>query len=291
MIFVVGATGLVGGEVARGLSRQGHALRLLTRKSVAATTLGCPGAEMLVGDLDDPSAWAAALDDVKGVLLVSPATPDMVRQQCNLITALAAAKPAREGNLPRVVKISGFMTSMDSASRSGRWHAQIEAEIEKAGFPFAFLRPPFFMQNLLRSLPQVLESGVLRMPAEAALIGMVDARDLAAVAVKCLVSDERSDRRLLITGPTAIDFDEVAAAISAWTTRNVSYQCVPEELTRMELEALGTPAWRVEVVEEVFRGFRAGLGAPVSSAVSDLTGAAPKSLAQFFADQTVPIEH
>src|SRR5687768_12083664 len=68
MILVVGATGTVGGLVARRLLARGESVRVLVRDPRAVGPLVEGGAAPAYGDLKDPASLAAALDGVEGVV-------------------------------------------------------------------------------------------------------------------------------------------------------------------------------------------------------------------------------
>jgi dihydroflavonol-4-reductase len=56
VIFLTGATGFIGGRVARILSRRGHGLRCLVRSLPGAAALTALGAALIEGDVCDPDA-------------------------------------------------------------------------------------------------------------------------------------------------------------------------------------------------------------------------------------------
>ena len=68
MIAVTGATGWVGGRVARALASQGQALRLVVRDSARAPDLG---AEVAEAQYRDGAAMRAAFEGAETVYLVS----------------------------------------------------------------------------------------------------------------------------------------------------------------------------------------------------------------------------
>ncbi|MFE6510192.1 NAD(P)H-binding protein [Nocardioides sp. NPDC057767] len=68
-IAVTGATGFVGGPVARALGGSGATLRLLVRDTARAPEL--PGADAYAVTYGDREAAVAALDGVQTVLMVS----------------------------------------------------------------------------------------------------------------------------------------------------------------------------------------------------------------------------
>ncbi len=68
MILVVGATGALGGEVARRLLAQGRKVRVLVRPQSPYQSLVEAGAESAMGDLKDPASLAAACRGVEQVI-------------------------------------------------------------------------------------------------------------------------------------------------------------------------------------------------------------------------------
>jgi dihydroflavonol-4-reductase len=60
-VFITGATGFVGGHVARSYAAEGASLRLLTRQTSRLDSLADIGAEMVTGDLREPEKLRSAL--------------------------------------------------------------------------------------------------------------------------------------------------------------------------------------------------------------------------------------
>jgi uncharacterized protein YbjT (DUF2867 family) len=266
MILIVGATGLVGSATVRHLTACGVPVRALVRSAEKAATLANPGVEAMVGDLEQPVSLDAALDGVTRALLISPLHPRQVAWQGNFVEA------ARRTGVVHIVKLSGLGTAPDSPLRSGRWHAQTERHIADAGLPFTYLHPPFFMQNLLRSAAAIAAQGVLVASMQAGKIAMVDARDVAAVAVAALTSDDHVGKTYTITGPEALSFQEVAQKLAAATGRAVTYQDVPLAAVQQEMVATGLPEWLVDVRMEFATALRDGYAAVVTDTVQAVTG-------------------
>ncbi|MBT6273262.1 MAG: NmrA family NAD(P)-binding protein [Chromatiales bacterium] len=283
MILISGATGLIGGHTARILAENGNPIRIMSRTANPNVRKSdFPDAQLVVADFDAPDTLPDALDGVDTLLLVSPSNPSMVRQQCNLV---AAAKAKADAGEPiRLVKVSGFLTALDSSSQSGRWHATIEAKINEARLAMTSLRPPFFMQNLLRLRASAESEGVIRTSMANAKVAMVDARDIAAVAAQCLLDAKYAGKALVVTGPKAIGFDEVAEELSAAIGRPVRHDTMSKSDEAARLELANTPRWRIQVLGEFNAGFARGLGAPVTDVVSTVTGRPPRTLHQFITD-------
>jgi uncharacterized protein YbjT (DUF2867 family) len=280
MILVVGATGLVGGHVVAGLARAGVPVRAVVRSAGRGAALRGPGVEPVVADLAHPASLDAALDGVTGAFLLSPLAPDQAELQGNFVAA------ARRAGGVHVVKLSGLATAPDSPVRSGRLHARTERELEDSGLPFTHLRPLFFMQNLLALAPEVAATGVLATPMHAARVAMIDARDVAAVAVAVLAAPgpAHAGRAYTLTGPEALAFDEVARAIGAARGAPVSYEDQAPAARRAWLRAAGLSEWLVELRMEFAAVLSAGGAAAVTDAVRTLTGRPPRALAEFAAE-------
>src|SRR5258708_40376438 len=68
-ILVTGATGFIGGAVARKLSQQGHQVLALTRSAaVDAANLRAAGMTSVVGDFADPASLAAPVTEVDAIV-------------------------------------------------------------------------------------------------------------------------------------------------------------------------------------------------------------------------------
>ena len=275
MILMVGATGLVGSATLRQLTARSVPVRALVRNAEKASTLAGPGVETVIGDLEQPASLDAALDGVTRALLISPLHPRQVEWQGNCVEV------ARRAGAVHIVKLSGLGTAPDSPLCSGRWHAQTERHIADAGLPFTYLHPPFFMQNLLRSAAVIAAQGVLLASMQAGKIAMVDARDVAAVAVAALTSDGHVGKTYTITGPEALSFQEVAQKLATATGRPVSYQNIPLASVRQEMVATGLPAWLVEVRMEFATALRDGYAAAVTGTVQAVTGQPARTLDAF----------
>ena len=64
--------------------------------------------------------------------------------------------------------------------------------IEESGIPYIFLRANEFMQGFINFQGTTIKSNnAFYIPAEDAKVSFVDARDIAAIAVKALVDGEK----------------------------------------------------------------------------------------------------
>src|SRR5690349_213572 len=113
-IGVTGATGGLGGRVARRLADRGIEQRLLVRDEARAPRL--EHADVAVfGGYDDPEGMRRALDGIETLLLVSAAEdPDRVRLHRGAVDAAVAA------GVERIVYTSFVAAAPDSTFTFGR---------------------------------------------------------------------------------------------------------------------------------------------------------------------------
>jgi len=277
VILVVGATGNVGREVVRQLAAAGAPLRALVRNPAKASHIRLPGVDVVVGDLTRPETLDAALSGVDRVFLASPAHPDQVEHQGNLVQA------CKRSGAGRVVKVS-VAGGPDAATQIGRWHWTTEKQIEASGLGFTMLRPSLYMQQTLRFAPSIAASASFALPCGSGEVPLVDCRDVAAVAVAALMSDDHDRRIYDLTGPESLSFEAVAAAIGQAVGRKVDYVHVPPDYARKQMLADGVPAWLADDMLLLFASIREGYGGAVTDTVQKVTGERPRSFLQFARD-------
>jgi uncharacterized protein YbjT (DUF2867 family) len=276
MILVTGANGRVGSVTVKQLAARGIPVRALVRSPERAAGIAAPGVDIAIGDLGQPPTLDAALQRVGSALLVSPLDPRQVDLQGNFI------KAARRAGVVHIVKISGLGTALDSPVRSGRWHAEIEKHIEDSGLPFTHLRPPFFMQNVLRFAPTIRASGEFVGSLQQGKVAMIDVHDIAAVAGTVLTTAGHAGKAYVLTGPEALSYQDIAERMSKILGKTVRYQDIPLEAMRERLLASGMPEWHVEVQTDFSTALSAGHAATVTHTVAAVTGKPPRTFEQFF---------
>jgi uncharacterized protein YbjT (DUF2867 family) len=278
MILISGATGRVGSATLKQLANRGMPVRALVRNAEKAALVAGPLVEAVIGDLAQPHSLDAALNGVTAALLVSPLDPHQVTLQGNFIDAAT-----RAGRV-HVVKISGLGTALDSPVRSGRWHAQTEQYLADSGLPFTHLRPPFFMQNILRFAPTVRASGEFSGSLNQGKVAMIDVDDIAAVAATALTTSAHVGKTYVLTGPEALSYADIAEKLSRILGRTVTYRDTPLEVMRQRLLASGMPAWHVDVQVDFSTALRAGHASIVTNTVEAATGKPARTFEQFIRD-------
>jgi uncharacterized protein YbjT (DUF2867 family) len=274
MILVIGATGTVGSEVVRQLVATGERPRALVRDPATAHQRLGDQVEQVVGDLDRPETIAAALAGVDRVFLLTTQSSRQPEWERAVIGAAA-----RTG-VGQLVKLSVFRANEQSPLQVARQHGQAERVLAQSGLAATILRPVFFMQNLLA----MVHDGAIATAAGDGRVAMVDARDIAAVAVATLTGGGHAGKTYTLTGPEALSFYQVASILSRQTGRPLRHVRVPPDKVRVALQGRGVAAWYADDMAKLHSMLAVGYEEVVTDDIHRVTGRPPRTLAQFAGD-------
>jgi uncharacterized protein YbjT (DUF2867 family) len=279
MILITGATGTTGREVVEELRRLGaRGVRALVRDPARADFIREAGFEPVKGDFERPETMGAALEGVERALLLTPPTPDTVKQQRDFIEAAAGA------GVSHVVKLSALGADADAPEGFGKWHGQSENLLKTSGLKWTILRPNFFMQNLLGQAGQIASTGGIYQPVGDARASFIDARDIAVVAARALTEEGHEGQTYTLTGPEALSYQDVAAKLSEATDRSISYVPISPEQFRAGALGAGLPEWLVSALERLNEIFASGAAALLTDAVRRVGRKEPTTFEQFARD-------
>jgi uncharacterized protein YbjT (DUF2867 family) len=274
MILVIGATGTVGSEVVRQLVATGERPRALVRDPATARQRLGDQVEHVVGDLDRPETIAAALAGVDRVFLLTTQSSRQPEWERAVIGAAARA------GVGQLVKLSVFRANEQSPLQVARQHGQAERVLAQSGLAATILRPVFFMQNLLA----MVHDGAIATAAGDGRVAMVDARDIAAVAVATLTGGGHAGKTYTLTGPEALSFYQVASILSRQTGRPLRHVRVPPDKVRVALQGRGLAAWYADDMAKLHSMLAVGYEEVVTDDIHRVTGRPPRTLAQFAGD-------
>lgn len=282
MICILGATGQVGLPLVQRLSEAGHRVRALAHSDSGAARLRLPGVETVVGDFRDGETIARLLRDVHQLFLLTPATPDQVEVQNNIVDA--AVKAGVKG----IVKLSVYTAEENSLCHFSRLHWVNDKYIERCGIPYTILHPHTFMQTLALLFGYEIQTAS-RMSAAVGsdkTITMVDLRDVAEVAAAVLARGEHRGETLLITGPEALSYSDCAKLISERLGRQIQYVQISEREAITKLLRAGVPDWLMEGIKDLYRIYDGGDINPFSDVTQKWAGHAPRSFRKLLEDNS-----
>jgi uncharacterized protein YbjT (DUF2867 family) len=267
MILVTGAAGKVGRNVVGQLLEAHVEVRPVSRNPERAPLPAGPRA--VRGDLAEPESLRPALRDVDRVFLFPAAAP--------LDPFLGLA---REAGVRHVVLLSS--AAVDGESNAiARSHRAHERAVAASGLSWTFIRPGAFMANDLMWAPAVRGDGVVRAPYAQAATAPIDERDIAAVAVRALLDEDRhADHAYQLTGPESLTVPDRVEILGKVLGRSLRFEELDPAQAR-ELMVARMPAPVVDAVLGMMA--RAGSNAPVSASVQQVTGRPPHAYADWVA--------
>jgi len=257
MILVTGATGTIGSQVVRLLGERDVPYLAMSRD---------PGdlPNAVRADFDDPASLARALAGVDSVFLVT-AVPSAAHD-------LALVAAARAAGVGKIVKLSAIGSGDTFGGATvGSWHHAAEAAIEASGMAWTMLRPPSFAANFLQYRDLINSGEPIPNLLGDTRQGIVDPRDVAAVAVAALTDGAHDGRRYDLTGPAALTFTDQAAILERVLGR-------PVKTTDLALDAAHDLLLGMGLSPAAAAATAVGIGWARSGAADVVTGHVPRIL-------------
>jgi uncharacterized protein YbjT (DUF2867 family) len=277
MIFVTGASGLVGRLLLEEVRKTGAAHAALFRSEEEAHRVPT-GTKAVVGDFADKHSIARALVGVTSIYLVCSPIPALVALESNVIDV------AQESGV-KFLLLNSAPGAADYPKSFPGWHRAVEDKLKASGLRFAILRPNGFMQNILAYMgPSIRQESAFYAAMGEAKLSFIDARDIAAVAERILTAPEDHVGGIYeLNGPEAVTYGELAARISVAANRSVKFIDIPESAQRASMLAPGCRSGRstrcstCSVITPV-------VGVDVSGVLEELIGRQPNRLDLFLAE-------
>ncbi|WP_250294428.1 NmrA family NAD(P)-binding protein [Streptomyces atroolivaceus] len=257
--LVIGATGTTGSRTAAQLSAVGHRVKAASRRAV-----NFPGAEPVAFDWYEPATHAAALDGADRVYLIPP-----VGDADPAAVMLPFLQQAHTAGVHRAVLLSSSAIP-EGGPAVGRVHQALPDLFEH----WAVLRPSWFMQNFTGThahAVSIREEGAIWTAAGSGRVGFVDVEDIAAVAVHALTDEYAPNTDLVLTGPEALSYDDIATTITQVTDRPVAHHRLSYEQMRDRLTAQ-VPLEFASMLAGMDRAIAEGAEDRITDTVQRLTG-------------------
>lgn len=211
-VSVIGPSSKVGVHLVEQLVARGISPRVAVRRPKAESR---GGVEPVRFDFAEPATFAGGVDEIDALFVMWPPGAGAIRR-----SVIPLLEVARDRGVRRVV----FLSVFGAGTLSFLPHAQVERWLESSGLEHVILRAGYFMQNLsTMHRRDIAEHGEVFIPAGRGHLGLVDTRDVAAVAVKALL-EPGHERVYELTGGESLDFYEVAAIFSAVLGEPIVYR-------------------------------------------------------------------
>jgi uncharacterized protein YbjT (DUF2867 family) len=195
------------------------------------------------------------------MFLVSSPTQDQVELETNAIDAAEAA------GVERIVKVSNIpIAGLDTGLHGN--HRAIERRLAASSCASTILQPSFFA-SVIDKQSDVVAGGHLVLPTGSGKIAWIEPADIAAVGAEALVRADLNGP-LHLTGPDALDGDEVAARLG------VKRIDLPLDRWRETVVASGLDPWLADSTVHLFEEIKGGALAEVTDTVERVLGRPPR---------------
>lgn len=288
IVLVLGASGYTGLSVVRHLRAQGDHVRAFLRRPAAEADVRAAGAnEVVIGNLLDLRAVAAAARGVDGIFFIGPR---MLAEEAALgkaVIDVAVSSGAR-----RFV-FSGVYHPTIRSLFNHQSKRRIEDHLYATDLEFVVLQPARYMHGLL--LPgwtRIVEDGLLLDTfSPESRLAYVDYNDVAEVVALAFHDDRLARGTYELSSPGEHTLHDIAAALSVATGRPIRAQQTPWDQLGPERRGMGNP-----YSEEGFKrlaayynqhGFRGG-----NSLVLDtILGRTPNGFPDFWRQESERRDH
>lgn len=273
-ILVTGATGTVGRNVVTALSDRDVTVRIGARDPETVSNEIAAAGELLEFDFTKPETWGRALTGVDGLFLVRPPVVD----RSDIESFLEAADRVGVGRI-------AYLSTLGAEKNVLIPHHWIEKRILATDMEYTLLRASFFMQNLLEVHRQdIVEHDEIFVPAGSGKTSFVDARDIGEVAAIALTESGHSNQAYDLTGPEALDYQEVATIFSDVLGRSITYPQPSLLAFATRMHRRGVPLGFVALTCGIYTTVRLGLAARVTEDSRRLLSRCPRGVRAFIED-------
>ncbi|MEV6136354.1 NAD(P)H-binding protein [Nocardia sp. NPDC051990] len=276
MIVITGATGTIGSEIVRQLAARDVRVRAMTRNPERARVPA--EVEVVRGDYHDLDSIAAAMTGADAAFLVGVLGPDDAE------TDRALVRTARDVGVRRIVKLSAIGTGDPEVGRVGTWHMPGEQAVSQSGLEWTILRPSSFASNTLSWADAIRSGQPVPNLTGTGSQGVIDPRDIAAVAVEALVTPDHSGRIYTLTGPALLTCADQVTTLATVLGYQLDVVDVPEDVAREHMIASGMSPGFADGALAGQAYVRAGGNATLTDDVRRVLGRAPRSYAEWVAD-------
>ena len=268
-IVITGATGHLGRLVVESLLAKGVAPSEIVaggRNTDKLADLAEQGVTVVPLDYTKPETLDAAFAGATQVLLISASEPG------NRVALHAAAiDAARRAGVEHLVYTSAPKATT-SALILAPEHKATEELIAASGIPATILRNGWYTENYTNTVEQARQSGEIVASVGDGRVASASRKDYAEAAAVVLTDAATRGKVYELSGDTAWDYDEFAAAVSEVTGRPVAFRNVtPEEHTAI-LSGFGLDAGTVGFVVALDQNTKAGLLGETSGELGQLIG-------------------
>ncbi|AWH89268.1 ergot alkaloid biosynthesis protein [Limnobaculum parvum] len=267
-ILITGGTGKTGRRIAAQLKDAGHSCVIASRSGSSIY-----GHQAVRFDWSNRLNHADVLLGIDAVYLVAPP---------NVAEPLTAMRPfidlALKQGIRRFVLLSASLLE-EGGPMVGTVHSYLKQNTPE----WAVLRPTWFMQNFSEEyhMSSILDESRIYSATFDGRVPFVDTSDIAAVACSALLRHDSLNRDVVITGPKALSYCDVAKIISSAIGLKIDHIKLTEGGLTKRFVAQGMNENYARALASLDTMIAGGAETRLTNEVELLTGRTPKNLETF----------
>ncbi len=271
-VFITGYSGNVGSAVANYFETKGLSFVAGVRNPSMYENL-TGNVSFRRFDIENRTTFASALEGINKIFLIRPP---------QLTNVDGVFKPfidyCKSINIKHIV----FLSLLGVEKNPFPPHHKIEKLIKNVGIPYTFIRPSFFMQNLIDPhSKEIRENNEIYIPSGKAKISFIDTDDIGEIVGRVLQEEAHFFKSYTITGYEAIDYFYVAKVMSKVLKRNIVYANPGLLKFRKTVIRRGTKKEFANVMMVLYLTTKLGMAKRVTCTAEQILGRKPRSIEDF----------
>lgn len=232
-----------------------------------------PDVEVRRFDFHEAETYRSALQGVDTVVLVRP--PALSKVKRFIFPFIDAC---RDGGVHHIL----FLSLQGVERNRFTPHYRIEQYIRGSGIGYTFLRPGFFMENLITShREEIQRSSKLLIPAGKGRTAFIAIEDIAAAGARCIGDPAHLNQAYELTGSECFTCAEVADMLSAELGRAITYKSPGIPAFFRHRRRIGDSPAYIAVMVLIYRSVKKGRPDRRTTVLKDVFGIDPMSMASF----------
>jgi uncharacterized protein YbjT (DUF2867 family) len=275
MYAITGVTGQVGGALARTLLAAGQPVRAVVRDAGKGRSWADRGCEVVLAEMQDAAALAAAFNGADGVFILPPSEFDPAPGFPEARAVISAVKTALEAARPMKVVCLSTIGAQATQPNLLTQRMLLERALRGLTIPVTFLRPAWFMENFAWDIASARERGVIAsflQPLDKP-VPMIATADIGREAADLIQQDWKGYRVVELEAARRITPNEVADTFAGILGHPVCIEAVPRETwgSLFRSQGMKDPMPRIQMLDGFNEGWIEFEGGEAGSVKGEVT--------------------